>query len=79
MSKKYWKLVKALAATEKERDEYYKKFKVEEMISKSRSEDIKFLFEKIQEEREIQDKLDKEKDQAEYDRDYYRDELEFQS
>ena len=79
LSKNYWKLVKALATTEKERDELHKKLKVEEMISKSKSEDRKVVFEiameKIQEEREIQDKLDKEKDQAKYDRDYYRNEL----
>ena len=81
LSKTYWKLVKALAATEKERDEYYNKLKIEEKVSKSKSEECKMVFEigmdTIQKEREIQDKLDIEKDQAEYDRDYYRNEVEW--
>ena len=73
-SKKYWKLVKALAKTEKERDdlvrkldatvqeereEFYKKFKEEENRSK-------FLMKSFIE-----------KDQAEYDRDYYKNEVEW--
>ena len=80
LSRNYWKLVKALATVEKERDELHKELKVEKMISKSKTDDCKVIFEigreKIQEEPEIQDKLYKERDQAEYDRDYYRNENE---
>ena len=79
LSTKYWELVKALARTEKERDEYCNKLKIEEKISKAKSEECKMVFEigmdTIQEEREIQNKLYKERDQAEYDRDYYKNEL----
>ena len=80
LSINYWKLVEALARTEKDRDDLLSKLKIEKKISKSRSEDRKVVFEiameKIEEERKIQDKLDKEKDQAEYDKNYYRDEVE---
>ena len=79
MSRNYWKLVKALVKTEKERDEYYKKLKIEEMKSKSKSKSLKVFIdtikETLEEEREIKDRLKKEKDQARYDRDYYRNEL----
>ena len=79
MSRNYWKLVKALVTIEKERDEYYKKFKIEEMKSKSKSESLMTCIDTakkmLEEEREIQDNLEKERDQAEYDRDYYRNEL----
>ena len=79
MSRNYWKLVKALATIEKERDEYYKKLKIEEMKSKSKSESLKVCIDTakkmLEEEREIQDNLEKERDQALYDRDYYRNEL----
>ena len=79
MSTKYWELVKTLARTEKERDEYYNKLKIEEKISKAKSEECKMVFEigidTIRKEREIQNKLYKERDQAEYDRDYYKNEL----
>ena len=79
LSTKYWELVKALARTEKERDKYYNKLKIEEKISKAKSEECKMVFEigmdTIQEEREIQNKLYKERDQAEYDRNYYKNEL----
>ena len=79
MSRNYWKLVKALAKTEKERDEYYKKLKIEEMKSKSKSKSLKVYIdtikETLEEERGIKDRLKKEKDQVEYDRDYYQNEL----
>ena len=72
-------MVKALAKTEKDRDDLLMKLKEEEITSKIKSEKCKMVFEigmnKIQKERKIQDELDKEKDQAEYDRDYYRDEI----
>ena len=80
-SRQYWKLVKALAKTEKDRDDLLRELKVEKEISKARSEDRKIVFEiamdKIQDERDIQDKLNIEKDQAEYDRDYYKNEVEW--
>ena len=79
MSRNYWKLVKALATVEKERDEYYKKFKEEEITSKIKSESLMTCIDTakkmLEEEREIQDNLEKQRDQAEYDRDYYRNEL----
>ena len=74
LSSQYWKLVKVLAETEKDRDDLLMKLRV-------KSEQCKMTFkvgrEKIQEECEIQDKLDIEKDQAEYDRDYYKNEVEW--
>ena len=80
-SRQYWKLVKALAKTEKDRDDLVRELKVEKEISKARSEDRKVVFEiamdKIQEERKVQDNLVIEKDQAEYDRDYYKNEVEW--
>ena len=73
-SSQYWKLVKVLAKTEKERDDMVMKLKV-------KSEECKIVFEigmdAVQEERKIQDELDKEKDQTEYDRDYCRNEVEW--
>ena len=73
-SSQYWKLVKALAKTEKDRDDLVRKLRV-------KSEQCNMVFEvgreMVQEECEIQDKLDIEKDQAEYDRDYYRNEVEW--
>ena len=79
MSKKYWKLVKALATIEKERDEFYKKFKKEEMRNKSMLESLTVCIDTakkmLEEEREIQDNIEKERDQAEYDKNYYRNEL----
>ena len=80
LSKNYWKLVKALARTEKDRDDLLSELKVEKKISEARSGECKMIFEigmdTVQKERKIQDRLDIEKDQAEYDRDYYRDEVE---
>ena len=79
LSTNYWKLVKALARTEKERDDLLRELEVEKKISKAKSEECKMIFEigmdTVQKERKIQDELDIEKDQAEYDRDYYRDEV----
>ena len=49
MSRSYWKLVKVLAKTEKERDEYYKKLKIEEMKSKSKSKSLKVFIDTIKE------------------------------
>lgn len=69
-----------VTAIEKELDKYYEKFKKEknrsESLMKSLNTCIDTAKEMIQEEREIQDNLGIEKDQAEYDRDYYRDEVE---
>ena len=60
-------------------DKYYEKFKEEENRSKSLMKSLNMCFdtarEMLKEEREIQNKLDIEKDKAEYDRDYYRDEV----
>ena len=82
----YWKLVKTLAKTEKDRDDLFRKLDIEKKM-------VKMTFEigmdLVQEECKVQDKLniekdklnieiDKlniEKDQIEYDRDYYRDEV----
>ena len=73
-SNQYWKLVKALAKTEKERDDLDRELK-------AKSKECKMVFEigmdTVQEERKVQDKLDIEKDQAEYDRDYYKNEVEW--
>ena len=64
----------------KELDKYWKKLKEEENRSKSLMNSLNTCIdtakEMLEEEREIQDNLDIEKDQAEYDRDYYRDEVE---
>ena len=81
MSRNYWKLVKVLAKTEKQRDEYNKKLKIEEMKSKSKSKSLKVYIDTIKEMLEeergtgIKDRLEEEKDKAEYDRDYDRNEL----
>ena len=75
LSSQYWKLVKALAKTEKDRDDLVRKLRVEKKISEARSGDRKLIFKIAME--NIQGKLDKEKDQAEYDRDYYRNEVEW--
>ena len=71
-SKKYLKLVKALAKTEKERDDLVKELDVVKRRCKT-------VFEigmaTAREERKIQDELDIEKDQIEYDKNYYKDEV----
>ena len=63
-----------------ELDKYWKKLKEEENRSKSLMNSLNTCIdtakEMLEEEREIQDNLDIEKDQAEYDRDYYRGEVE---
>ena len=79
MSKKYWKLVKALAMIEKERDEFREKFKEEEMKNRS----MKISFElygdtakgMLDEERKLRENVEKERDELLYDRNYYRNEL----
>ena len=64
----------------KNRDDLLSELKVEKKIIEARSKECKMVFEigmdTVQKERKIQDRLDIEKDQAEYDRDYYRDEVE---
>ena len=67
-SSQYWKLVKALAKTEKERDELVRELDAE----KKR---CNMVFEIGM--GTVQDKLDIEKDQAEYDRDFYKNEVEW--
>ena len=59
-------------------DKYYEKFKEEnrsKSLMESRNMCIDTAREMLDEERKIQDKLYMERDQAEYDRDYYRDEV----
>ena len=72
LDSQYWKLVKALAKTERERDELVRELDVEKRT-------VKMVFEigmaTAREERKIQDQLDIEKDQIEYDKNYYRDEV----
>ena len=43
LSKNYWKLVKALAKTEKDRDDLLRDLEVEKKISKAKSEEIATL------------------------------------
>ena len=73
-SSQYWELVKALAKTEKERDELVRELDAEK---KRCNMVFEIGMDTVQEERKVQDKLDIEKDQAEYDRDYYKNEVEW--
>ena len=63
----------------KELDKYWEKLKEEEnrsdSLMKSLNTCIDTAKKMLEEEREIQDRLYMERDQAEYDRDYYRNEL----
>ena len=72
LSSQYWKLVKALAKTEKERDDLARELKI-------KSKECEMVFEMgmvtVREERKVQAQLDIEKDQIEYDKNYYRDEV----
>ena len=63
LSSQYWKLVKALAKTEKDRDDLLMKLR-------AKSEQCKMTF-------EVESEIQEEKDQAEYDRDYYKNEVEW--
>ena len=78
-SSQYWRLVKVLARIEKERDDLHQELEKEKITSMSKSESNKVCFDTakkmLEEESKIQDKLYIEREQAEYDRDYYRNEL----
>ena len=74
-SRKYWKLVKTLAAIEKERDGLRKKLEEERVTNESKTKSFDIATETakkmIDKERELREKAEREGDQAEYDREYY--------
>ena len=92
-SSKYWKLVNALAKTEKERDDLLMKYnglfeehnktleKYEECLRRNNgtlkqyNETSREYYGLLKDAAKTIEKVEKEKDQAEYDRDYYRDEV----
>ena len=68
MSRNYWKLVKALAKTEKDRDDLLSKYN--DTLSKYNGTLKKYNVTLKNVARAL-DKIKEERDQAEYDRDYY--------
>ena len=78
-SKRYWKLVKTLAVIEKERDELRKELDEERIAKNSVMKSYELVSEvakkMIDEEQQLREKAEKERDQAEYDREYYATQL----
>ena len=77
--KQYWSLVKKLATIEKERDKLRKELEEERITKESMTRSFRtatdVAMEVIGEEREFREKVEKEIDQAEYDKEYYANQL----
>ena len=77
--KQFWSLVKKLATIEKEQDELRKELEKERITKESMTRSFRtatdVAMKVIGEERELREKVEKERDQAEYDKEYYANQL----
>ena len=77
--KQYWSLVKKRATVKKERDELRKELEEERIVKKSITRSFRtatdVAMKVIGEERKLREKVEKERDQAEYDKEYFANQL----